>query len=121
MNAASRFLSASQSHDVVAAAAELADDVVMLHPATDEPVRGRDAVADALRAVESACDEVRHTHLLADTSGAPVFGLVFEARIGDAIPRGLDLIEVNAEDRISKFTVAARPISALMALRARMS
>ncbi len=122
MNAAERFLAASRAGDVDAAAAELSPDVVMLNPATDDPVVGRDAVADALRAVEAACDQFQHTHLLADASSdcAALFGLVFEARIGEAKLRGIDLLEINEQDRIARFEVAARPIAALMALGNRM-
>jgi len=122
MNAAERFLSASRAHDVGAAAAELSADVVMLNPATDDPVVGQEAVANALRAVEAACDQFQHTHLLADTSSgrASLYGLVFEASVGEVKLRGIDLIEVNEQDRIVRFEVAARPIAALMALGNRM-
>lgn len=94
----------------------------MLNPATDDPVVGRDAVAAALRAVEAACDEFRHTHLLADTSSGqtPLFGLVFEATVGDATLSGVDLVKIDEHDRISTFAVAARPMATLMALGARM-
>jgi len=68
MNAAERFLAASRAHDVEAAAAELAPAVVMLKPASAEAVSARDAVAAALRDVNAACDEFRHTHLLVDTT-----------------------------------------------------
>jgi len=122
MNAAERFLAASRARDVDAAAAELSPDVVMLNPATDDPLVGQEAVADALRSVEAACDQFEHTHLLADVSSdrASLFGLVFEARIGEAKLRGIDLIEINEQDRIARFEVAARPIAALMALGSRM-
>jgi SnoaL-like domain len=97
MNAVERFLVASRARDVDAAVGELAPDVVMLNPATDDPVVGKQAVAAALRAVEKACDEFRHTHLFADTSSAeaPLYGLVFEAKIGAATLRGVDLIEID--------------------------
>lgn len=123
VNAVERFLAASHAHDVGAAASELAPDVIMLNPATDDPVVGKDAVAAALQAVDAACDEFRHTHLLVETptGQAPLFGLVFEAKVGDSTLRGIDLIELDEHDRISTFTVAARPIAALMALGARMS
>ena len=95
----------------------------MLNPATDDPVIGKDAVAAALRAVETACDAFRHTHLLVERDGGPtpLYGLVFEAKVGDATLRGVDLIELDEDDRISSFTVAVRPVGALMALGARMS
>ncbi|HWF34734.1 MAG TPA: nuclear transport factor 2 family protein [Solirubrobacteraceae bacterium] len=124
MNAVERFLAASRARDADAAAVELAPDVVMLNPASDDPVIGRDAVAAALRAVEGACDAFRHTHLLVETDGVgetPLFGLVFEAKVGQATLRGVDLIELDGNDRISTFTVAVRPVGALMALGARMS
>ena len=122
VNAAERFLAASRARDVDAAAAELSPEVVMLNPANDDPVVGQAAVADALRAVEAACDRFQHTHLLADTSSdrATLYGLVFEMTVGDARLRGVDLIEVDEQDRIARFEVAVRPITALMALGNRM-
>ncbi len=123
VNAAERFLAASRAHDVDAAASELAADVVMLNPATDDRVVGQEAVAAGLRAVAAACDEFRHTRLLADvgTGDPPLFGLVFEARVGVETLRGIDLLELDEHDRIRSFTVFARPMAALMALGARMS
>lgn len=123
MNAAERFFAASRAHDVEAAEAELAPDVVMLNPGSEEPVSGRDAVAAALRAVDAACDEFSHTHLLVDTSTErPLYALVFEARVGAHHLHGVDLIEIDeSTDRIATFTVIARPLAALMALGARMT
>jgi hypothetical protein len=122
VNAAQRFQEASRRRDVEAAAAELAPDVVMLNPASDEPIVGRDAVIAALRAVEGACDEFEHTHLLGEASPgeAPLFGLVFRARVGDARLGGVDLVTLDERDRICRFEVAVRPVPALMALGARM-
>lgn len=123
VNAAERFLAAAKSHDLDAAAAELAPDVVMLNPGTDDPVVGRDAVAGALRAVDAACDEFRHTQILRGQAvgGVSLVGLLFEAKIGDETLRGVDLLQLDERDRISTFTVLARPMSALMALGRRMS
>ena len=123
MNAAERFFRASAEGDLDAATAEFAPDVVMLNPATDDPIRGKDAVAAALGAVEAACDEFRHTHLLAEAAGGsrPVFGLVYEAVVGDARLEGVDLLELDEHDQIASFRVCARPMSGLMALGARMS
>lgn len=124
VNAAERFLAASRSQDLDAGRAELAPDVVMLNPATDDPLVGQDAVAGALMAVAAACDEFRHTHLLEESGnddGGRLFGLVFEATIGEARLTGVDLIELNTAGQISRFSVAVRPVSALAALGARMS
>lgn len=101
----------------------MATDVVMLNPATDDPLVGRQAVAEALGVVAEACDEFRHAHLLADTSASDptVFGLVFEARVGGESLQGVDPVQLDEHDRIRAFTVMARPLTALMALGARMS
>jgi hypothetical protein len=39
---------------------------------------------------------------------------VFEAKIGRATLRGVDLLELDEVDRISSFTVAVRPVGALV-------
>ncbi len=123
MNAAERFMDASKAHDADAAAAMLAPNVVMLNPATNDAVVGPERVAAALRAVEAACDEFRHTHLLRETSDkhSQLFGLVFEATVGEHLLLGVDLLELDEHDRICTFTVMARPMGSLIALGARMS
>lgn len=65
--------------------AELAPDVRMLNPGTNDAIIGRDDVVAALRAVEAACDQFRHTHLLVDPAPGkhPLFAMVFEAQIGE--------------------------------------
>lgn len=101
----------------------MAPDVVMRNPATDEPVIGRDAVLGALREVQQACDEFVHTQLLepAVDSTEKMYGVVFQARIGDAKLQGVDLIELDDEDQIIAFTVVARPVASLMALGSRIA
>lgn len=123
MSSVERFVAASRAHDVDAAVAELAPDVVMLNPATNDPVVGRESVAAALRAVEAGCDEFRHTHVLAESPNGdkPLFGLVFEARVGPETLQGVDLVELDEDGRICTFTVMARPVTALTALGARMA
>ena len=122
MSAAERFFRASTEGNLEAATAEFAPDVVMLNPATDDEIRGKDAVAASLGAVEAACDEFRHTHLLVDAAGdpKPEFGLVYEAVVGDARLEGVDVLELHDRDR-DRIRVSARPMSGLMALGARMS
>ena len=47
MNAAERFFAASRSRNVDAAVAALAPDIVMLNPATDDPIAGHKALEAA--------------------------------------------------------------------------
>lgn len=79
-------------------------------------------MAAALGAVERRATHFA-TPTFSPTDGGqrPLYGLVFEATIGDARLGGVDLIELDEHDRIARFTVAARPAAALMALGARMS
>lgn len=46
---------------------------------------------------------------------------MFEAKIGGSTLYGVDIIELDDDDRISSFTVLARPMAGLTALGARMS
>lgn len=123
MNAAERFFAASRAGDLDALVAELAEDVILLTPRSDEPIVGRQAAGDLLRAVEGACDEFRHTHVLVSEGAdqTPLIALVYEARIGDEQMRGVDLITLDDGDRISTFVIAARPVSAIAALGRRLA
>jgi hypothetical protein len=123
VHAAQRYVDAARAHDLVAAVAEMAPEVVMRNPASDEPVIGPDAVLASLRAVQQACDTFEHRQLLepAPDSTDRVYGLVFEATIGESKLQGVDLIELDEDDRIVAFTVIARPVASLMALGARMA
>jgi hypothetical protein len=46
---------------------------------------------------------------------------VFRATFGDQVLEGVDLFEVNDDDRIGIFTVFARPVSAVLALAQAMA
>ncbi len=118
-----RYLAAARAHGIPAAVAELSDDVVMRNPATDDVVVGREAVAGALNGVQAECDEFVHTHLLepGSTGDTRLYGLGFEARIGEARLQGADLVELDADDQICSFTALARPVASLMALGSRMA
>ena len=123
VNAAERFFAASRAGDVDAAIAELADDVILLTPRSDDPVVGQEAAGAFLRAVERVCDEFRHTHVLVGGTAdqSPLIALVFEASVGEQTLRGVDLIELDANDRIATFTVAARPVAAVRAIGERLA
>jgi hypothetical protein len=94
----------------------------MYNPASDDPICGHDAVSAALRAVERATDTFEHTQLLVSPTDSSTYALVFEAQVGDSTLHGVDLLHVDERrDLIDNFTVIARPLSALMALGARIS
>ena len=66
-------------------------------------------------------DEFSYTHALSghrtdSTGGGTAHALFFRARVGEAELQGVDLLDVNDEDRIAAFTVMIRPLSGLNAL-----
>jgi hypothetical protein len=80
-----------------------------------------DAVAAALVALDAVFDEFEHVRVLteaqaADEGGTETQAVMFRARIGDQVIEGLDVLEVNRDDKITTFTAFARPLAALQAL-----
>lgn len=119
-SAADRFRAAARDRDPFRAAAEFAEDIRLYNPFSAEPLVGRDAVAGALARLDEIFDDFTHLRVLSDADPAggavDVQGVVFQARIGDQIIEGIDLLEVNDDDKIATFTVLARPLAALQAL-----
>jgi hypothetical protein len=111
------FRAAIERADVEAAVALLAEDVVFRSPAVFKPYVGRDAVAAILHAIAQVFEDFRYTDEL---GGEGIHGLVFEARVGDRSLQGIDLLRMDADDRIAEFTVMIRPATGLMAVAERM-
>ena len=111
------FRAAVEAGDIDAAVALLADDVVFRSPAVFAPYVGRPTVERLLRTVFVVLEDFRYTDALA---GDEVHALIFEARVGDRMLQGMDLIRADADGRIAEFTVMVRPASGLAALAAAM-
>ena len=124
VNAADRFVAALPADGVAAAEAELAPDVVMLNPGSDEPVVGRESGAGALRAVDCACDEFGSPPPRGTRSASRIHCVGWSLRPESATQRcvGVDLVESDESlDKIVSLTVLVRPLGGLMALSAPMS
>jgi hypothetical protein len=107
------FRRAVESHDIEAALALLADDVVFQSPAVHKAYVGRDVVALLLRTVVTVFEDFEY---VVEMSDGPQTLLVFRARVGDKRVEGVDQLRVDAQGRVTHLTVFVRPLSGLLAL-----
>jgi ketosteroid isomerase-like protein len=111
------FREAIEAHDIDAARALLADDVVFRSPAVFKPYQGREAVGALLATVAQVFEDFRYT---SEVSQGDRTVLVFEARVGDKLVEGADFLRLDADGKIAEFVVMVRPMSGLIALAQQM-
>ena len=109
------FRAAIEARDIEAAVALLADDVEFRSPAVFRPYRGRDAVAEILRAVLGVFEDFRYVRE-SGAADAADHALFFQARVGDKQLEGCDFLHVDDNGSIDELVVMVRPLSALRAL-----
>jgi hypothetical protein len=114
------FGQAIEAHDVEAAAAVLADDVVFKSPVVFRRYVGKDAVGAVLAAVSRVFEDFSYEAELASEDGRH-HALMFRARVGDKELEGCDFLHHGEDGLVDEFTVMVRPLSAAMALRDRMA
>lgn len=95
----------------------LAVDVELRPPTYWSSWTGRQTVGRLLGHAADNLDGFSYGRIWGDDGG---FVLEFECRVGELVLRGVDLLELDAEGRIARFEIAARPPSAVEALGERM-
>ncbi|MET7643177.1 nuclear transport factor 2 family protein [Streptomyces sp. NPDC005426] len=113
------FRQAVEAHDMGAAEALLAEDVVFTSPVAFRPYRGKPLTAAILRAVSEVFSDIHYVRELASEDGRD-HALVFEAKVGDREINGCDFLHMNEAGEIDDMTVMVRPLSAAQALAAAM-
>jgi ketosteroid isomerase-like protein len=114
------FRAAVEAHDVQAAAAVLADDVVFHSPIVFTPSTGRSAVGAVLAAVLRVFDDFAYESELTSEDGRD-HALMFRARVDGKDIQGCDFLHHDQDGRVVQLTVMVRPLTAAMALRDRMA
>jgi hypothetical protein len=84
----------------------LAENVVLNSPILDEPVTGRDAVAEVLQAVYALGDLTTEEVL----SGEAHQSAFFRLQIEDTVVNGMDYARFDADGKIAELSVLWRPV-----------
>ena len=113
------FRKAVEAHDMAAAEAALADDVVFTSPVAFKPYAGKPVTAAILRAVSEVFGDFRYVRETTSTDGRD-HALVFTAKVGDREITGCDFLHLNEAGLIDDLMVMVRPLSAAQALAAEM-
>ena len=121
-DAVARFRDAVACRDVDAIAATLADDVRLHTPTRWPPIEGRDRARALFAVLVELFEDFEYTHavsgppLVPDACIAQTHALAFRCRVGHDAIEGIDLLDVDHDDRIAVFKVYVRPLGALEAL-----
>ena len=112
------FRTAVESGDHAGMVSALAPGVVFHSPITFKPFEGRDAVSTLFGVLLSTFEDFRYTDEL---DSGDVKALVFEARVGDRLVQGLDLLRFDDDGQVAELTVMVRPMSGINALAEAMA
>ena len=96
----------------------LAADVKFHSPFIWKPKDGKAMTIKILMTVTTVFEDFRYVREITD---APNAALEFEARVGEFSLRGVDLIQIGEDGKITDFEVMVRPANALQALGMEMS
>ena len=107
------FRQAAETKDFSAIDELFAEDVVFRSPVVFKPYEGREAVAVLLGAVSQVFEDFRYTDQVETGDAA---ALAFSARVGDRELDGIDFLHFDADGRVNRMEVFARPMSGVNAL-----
>jgi hypothetical protein len=91
----------------------LADDVTFHSPFVWQPKEGKLITSLILKTAASIFENFNYVRAIVSEHD---WALEFEANIGDLSLRGIDLIKINSEGKITDFEVMIRPANGLQAL-----
>ncbi len=113
------FRAAIEAHDLDAAEALLAEDVVFRSPVAFKPYPGKAITSAILRAVAEVFEDFRYVREIRDPNGVD-HALVFEATVAGFEVTGCDFLRYDADGKIVDFMVMVRPLRAAEALAREM-
>ena len=108
------FTQAVEAEDPQALTDALAEEVVFRSPAVFKPYEGRSVVSAILtQGAMRVLEDFRYTDKLEE---GEVATLLFEARVGDRLLNGLDVLRFDEAGKVRELMVMVRPLSGLNAL-----
>ncbi len=96
----------------------LAEDVVLYSPLGDEPLTGREAVAEAMRAVGTLAADLTYREVL---SGETHHAAYFRLQIEETVVDGMDYILLDADGRIAEVTIWWRTLPSAVEMQGHLS
>jgi hypothetical protein len=109
------FRAAWETRDLELLASRFADHVELWSPLLTEPFRGRAAAREVYSAVFEAIGELTW---VAETPTAGGWVFQWSAESGGRRYDGIDVLDVDSDDRITRITVFIRPLAGLGAFAA---
>ena len=113
MTAGSDFRAAVEAHDLDGMSACLAEDVEFFSPVAFKPFVSKPVVTALLGFVMDTFEEFVYVD---DIEQGSSHMLRFSARVGEKAIDGVDLMELNEDGLIDRFSVMIRPLSAAHAM-----
>lgn len=111
------FRRAAETKDLELMRQTLREDVVLHSPILFRGFEGRDVVLVVLGHVIETLEDFRYA---AEAREGDTVFLRFAAMVGDRELEGIDVLQLDDEDRVADLTVFMRPLSALTSFNERM-
>jgi ketosteroid isomerase-like protein len=92
----------------------LAEDVVLFGPFGDDPVVGREAAVETIRAVNGLSSDDTYLEVL---SGESHHAAHFRLQVGDAAVNGIFMVLLDADGKITQVSIFYRTLPAGVALQ----
>ena len=96
----------------------LAENVVPIGPLSDEPLAGREAVAEAIQTVHTLAADLTYEEVL---SGETHHAAFFRLQIEDTVVNGMDYALLDADGKIAEVTIWWRPLPSAVEMQGRLA
>ena len=113
MSVGADFRAAVESHDLHAMSACLAEDVEFHSPVAFKPYHSREVVTALLGHVSQTFEDFVY---IDEIEQGTSHMLRFRASVNGRVVEGVDLLDIDSDGLVGKFTVMVRPLSAAIAL-----
>ena len=96
----------------------LAENVVLIGPLSDEPLTGREAVAEAIQTVYTLAADLTYEEVL---SGETHHAAFFRLQIEDTVVNGMDYALLDADGKIAEVTIYWRPLPSAVEMQGHLA